>query len=116
MDKFIITFMDIRNGNPADEDNQVTNFFTVRQMCAELMQSHDVIERGAVINSVRRVAKSEGVTLTDGYPPTLNCAWGEWQEVGTVKRNPNMRMFVVKVVDTEITEIDRNWRAGRGGS
>jgi hypothetical protein len=30
-DKFIITFMDIRNGNPADEDNQVTNFFTVRQ-------------------------------------------------------------------------------------
>lgn len=106
-DKFIITFIDIRNGNPADEDNAVTNPFIIRQMCSEMMQAHDVIERADVITKIRRVAKTEGVTLTDGYPPTLNCAWGEWQEVGTVKRNPNMRMFVVKVVDSEITEIDR---------
>lgn len=114
MNKFVILFLNVKNGNPADttEDSPVV----IRQMCKELMEEHDVIEQHNVIAHARRVAKTEGVVLTDGYPPALNgMAWGDWCEVGYVKRDPSMRMFVVKVVDADITEIDRRWKAGTGG-
>lgn len=112
MDKFVIVFMDVKHGNPADDENMVSSPVVIRKMCRELMEQHDTVDKPNVIATIRRTAKAEGIVLGDGYPPALNgMTWGDWAEVGRHRKNPNMRMFVAKVVDDEITEIDRKFGA-----
>lgn len=110
MDKFVIVFMDVRYGNPADDENMMSSPIVIRKMCRDLMKEHDTVDKPNVIAKVSRIAKAEGIVLGDGYPPALNdMGWGNWVEVGQHRKNTNMRMFVVKVVDDEITEIDRKF-------
>jgi hypothetical protein len=116
-DKYIIVFYDARNGDPADVENSITSPRLIRQMCKELMEAHDVYDdKSTIINMCVRQAKAEGMVLSESFPPAFGrVAWGDWVEVARHKKNPDMRLYLVKVVDAEITEIDRKWQMGKGG-
>ena len=66
------------------------------------------------------MAKQNGMVLGDNYPPAFDkMSWGDWREVAMHKEKKRKikdeRIFIVQVVDADITELDRKWRVGQGG-
>lgn len=118
-DKYIILFYEVNSDDddPTTEENAITSPLLIRDMCKELMADADVYDdKATIINQCVRQARAEGMKLVEDFPPAFGkIGWGDWVEVARKKKYPNERMYLVKVVDAEITEIDRKWKAGKGG-
>lgn len=114
MDKYVVLIYDASGHDPCAPENVMTSPILIRQMCEELMDAHDVHYEPRTLKIVERMAQDEGMTLR-ALSPIHNMAWGDWLEVARDKKDPNLRLYIVKVVDEEITEIDRRWRNGQGG-
>lgn len=118
-DKYIILFYEVNSDDddPTTEENAITSPLLIRDMCKELMKDADVYDdKSTIINQCVRQARAEGMKLVEDFPPAFGkIGWGDWVEVARKKKYPNERMYLVKVVDAEITEIDRNMKIARGG-
>lgn len=115
--RYVVVMMDVSNGNPeTDEGMQPTSPVVIRQMCNELRANHKVMDKAEAIRAAAIMAKQNGMMLGDNYPPAFDeMVWGDWREVARHRKLEDKRLFIVKVVDAEITEIDRKYRAGQGG-
>lgn len=115
--RYVVVILNVANGHPeTDEDMQLTSPIIIRQMCRELMAEHKVMDKAEAIRVAGIMAKQNGMVLGDNYPPAFEkMAWGDWREVAQHRKLKDERLFVVKVVDAEITEIDRKWKTQMGG-
>jgi hypothetical protein len=78
------------------------------------------MDKADAIRTAGIMAKQNGMVLGDNYPPAFDkMAWGDWREVAQHKEKKRKikdeRIFIVQVVNVDITEIDRKYRAGTGG-
>lgn len=120
--RYVVVILDVKNGHPeTDEDMQPTSPIIIRKMCKELMDEHKAMDKADAIRAAGIMAKQNGMVLGDNYPPAFDTmGWGDWREVSQYRTEKQRkvkdnRLFIVKVIDTDITEIDRKYRAGMGG-
>lgn len=116
IDRFVLVEYDARNGDPTSEENAITSPNLIRGMCAELMAHTPILTRLEAVIS----AKAHMLVYCMDASPTIDSdidkmAWGDWLEVGRDRQDSDQRLYLVKVIDQETTEIDRKWVEGKGG-
>jgi hypothetical protein len=116
IDRFVLVEYDVRNGDPTSEENAITSPNLIRGMCAELMEAHDVMSRDEAIDTVSINVFIRNLDTIIGIGHAVDkMAWGDWLEVGRDKQDSDQRLYLVKVIDHEIEEIDQKWAEGKGG-
>lgn len=115
--RYVVVVLNVAKGNPETDEHMIpTSPHTVRTMCSELMKNHKAMDRTDALRVAGIMAKQNGMRLGDGFPPAFSeMTWGDWREVAQHRKAKDERLFIVKVVDSDITELDIKYRAGRGG-
>ena len=116
IDRFVLVEYDICNGDPTTKENAITSPVLIRGMCAELMAHTPILSRIEAIIS----AKAHTLVYCMDASPTIDSdidkmAWGDWLEVGRERQDSDQRLYLVKVIDHEIEDIDQKWTEGKGG-